>query len=119
VTESTACSCPAQDGKDPRWQSVHDRFREANAAVMGRIDVPRDSTALALLEASSAALRAFGEVYEQSAKSAMLGQIEGSGSEGSGSEGSGSEGSGSEGSGSEGSGSEGSGSEGFAGKLGE
>lgn len=67
---------PALDGKDPRWQFVHDRFREGHAAaVLGQIEAPNDPTALALLKASSAALRAFGEVYEEASTGAIARQI--------------------------------------------
>ncbi len=67
---------PALDGKDPRWQFVHDRFREGHAAaVLGQIEAPTDPTALALLKASAAALRAFGDVYQEASTAAVAQQI--------------------------------------------
>ena len=67
---------PALDGKDPRWQFVHDRFREGHAAaVIGQIEAPTDPTALALLRASAAALRAFGDVYQEASTASVARQI--------------------------------------------
>jgi hypothetical protein len=67
---------PALDGKDPRWQFVHDRFREGHAAaVLGQIEAPTDPTALALLKASSAALRAFGDVYQEASTASVARQL--------------------------------------------
>lgn len=71
-------SRPVLDGMPPAWQFVYDRLREGQAAaVLATQDRPGDPEAAAILRASSAAGRAFRQVYQEASTEALGRQIEG------------------------------------------
>ena len=69
---------PVLDGMPANWQAVYNRLREGHAiAVMGQQDAPNDPEANAILHASTAAVRAFRQVYQQVSTQSLARQIDG------------------------------------------